>query len=120
MRGENYLTKPEQFALVYNKGNSWVNSLLVMKVMPNGLSFSRYGLSVGRRLGKAVIRNRVKRMLREILRLTPLQTGWDIVFIARSTAANVDYAGLKESVVGLLSRAQLLAKEYERIGFRVN
>ena len=120
MRGKNYLTKPEQFALVYNKGNSWVNSLLVMKAMPNGLSFSRYGLSVGRRLGGAVVRNRVKRMLREILRLTPLQAGWDIVFIGRPTAANIDFASLKKSVLNLLSRAQLIAKEYERVGFRVN
>ena len=106
--GKEYLTKPGQYALVYNNGSSWVSSLVVMKALPNGLSLSRYGLSVGKRVGKAVTRNRVKRRLREILRLTLLKPGWDIIFIARPAAANADYASLEKSVEGLLSRAQLL------------
>ena len=120
MEGKEYLTKPEQFTLVYNEGSSWVNSLIVMKALPNGLGLSRYGFSVGRRVGKAVVRNRVKRLLREILRITPLQAGWDIVFIARPSVASVDYPSLKASVVDLLSRAQLFTKECEGIGFKVN
>ena len=115
MKGEEYLTKSEQYALVYNEGRSWVSSLMVMKALPNGLSLSRYGFSVSKRVGKAVTRNRVKRLLREILRQTPLVPGWDIIFIARSTAATVDYASLKKSVNGLLSQAQLLAEDYEKV-----
>jgi len=112
MAGQGYLTKSEQYELVYNKGSSWMDSFLVMKALPNGLGLSRYGLSVSKRVGKAVVRNRVKRLLREILRLTPLLGGWDIVFIARSLAATADYASLKKSVTGLLSRARLLATIY--------
>ena len=108
MRGEGHLTKPEQYALVYNKGNSWVNNLIVMKALPNGLTLSRYGLSVSRRVGKAVTRNRVKRLFREILRLTPLQPGWDIIFIARPAVATADYAQFRKSVNNLLFQAQLL------------
>ena len=108
MRGEEYLTKPGQYELVYNKGNSWVDSLMVVKALPNGLDFSRYGFSVSKRVGKAVIRDRVKRLLREILRLTPLEAGWDIIFIARPLAATADYIKLRKSVEGLLSRAHLL------------
>ena len=111
MRGEEYLTKPEQYALVYNKGNSWVSNLIVMKALPNGLTLSRYGLSVSRRVGKAVTRNRVKRLFREILRLTPLQPGWDIIFIARPAVATADYAQLGKSVNNLLFQAQLLTPE---------
>ena len=120
MRGEEYLTKPEQYALVYNKGRSWISSLVVMKALPNRLGLSRYGFSISRRVGKAVIRNRVKRLLREILRLTPLEPGWDIVFIARLPAATADYANLEKSVKGLLSRAQLLVREYEEVCLKIN
>ena len=108
MRGEEHLTKPQQYALVYDQGRSWISSLVVMKALPNGLTLSRYGISVSKRLGKAVTRNRVKRLLREILRLAPLEPGWDIIFIARSTAAKADYASLEKSVGDLLYRAQLL------------
>ncbi len=120
MRGEKYLTKPDQYAVVYNKGNSRVSSLLVMKAFPNRLTLSRYGLSISRRVGKAVIRNRVKRLLREILRITPLEPGWDIIFIARSKAAAADYASLKKSVEELLSQARLLMRECETVCLRTN
>ena len=120
MHREEHLTKSEQYALVYNEGSSWSNSLVVMKALPNGLTLTRYGLSVSKRVGKAVTRNRVKRLLREMLRLTPLKPGWDIIFIVRPGAANANYATLKKSVGGLLSRAQLLVEENEKICLKVN
>ena len=120
MRDEHFITKPGQYALVYDKGSTWVSNLVVMKSLPNGLSLSRYGFSVSRRVGKAVVRNKVRRLLREILRLIPLKPGWVIVFIARQAAATADYAILRGSVVRLLSRAQLLAKEHEEVCLRVN
>ena len=119
MLGEQYLTKQGQYALVYSEGRSWVSSLVVMKALPNSLTLSRYGFSVSRRVGKAVTRNRVKRLLREILRLTPLEPGWDIIFIARPMVATADYANLKESVRGLLSRAGLLKTAEKTVFSRV-
>jgi len=115
VRGEQYLTKRAQFGLVYDGGNSWVSKAIVMKALPNGLDLSRYGFTVSRRVGKAVVRNRVRRLLREILRQTPLRPGWDIIFIARSPAARYNYASLGKSVKGLLFRAGLLMGEYEGV-----
>ena len=106
--GREYITRPREYALVHARGNAWTNDLVVVKALPNKLPLSRCGFSVGKRVGKAVVRNRVKRRLREVLRQTPLRAGWDIVFIARPAAAEVDYASLKNAVEGLLSRAHLL------------
>ncbi|MCH8864168.1 MAG: ribonuclease P protein component [Chloroflexi bacterium] len=119
VRGE-YLTKTEQYALVYREGSSWVDRLVVMKALPNSLDLTRCGFSVSRRVGSAVVRNRVKRRLREILRLTPLPSGWDIVFIARPRVAAARYDNIEKSVRGLLARAGLLTEKYEETCLRTN
>ena len=120
MKGEEYITKSKQYALVYSQGSSWVSNLVVMKALSNGLGLSRYGISVSKQVGKAVVRNRVKRLVREIVRQTPLKPGWDIIFIARPAAATASFADLGEAVRSLLYQAQLLMESYEKACLRTN
>ena len=105
------LRKNSQFAAVYEHGRTWANDLVVLKTLPNGLDWNRYGFVTGKRLGKAVVRNRVKRLLRELARASATKTGWDVVFIARGQAATADYHELGASVAGLLRRARILADQ---------
>ncbi len=113
MRGERFLNRKSQFDLVYDEGKSLAGREVVLKSLPNGTDLSRFGFVVSRRVGKAVVRNRVKRRLREIARQTPVQPGWDIIFIARVPAANTDYMDLGKSVRKLLLRAGLIIGENE-------
>lgn len=105
---------------VYESGKAWGDSLIRTKALPNGLELSRHGFSVTKSLGNAVVRNRVRRLLKEIVRLTPVKTGWDIVFSARPSAAAADYHQLKESVHNLLARADLLRDNNEMVSTGVN
>jgi ribonuclease P protein component len=120
MRGNKYLTKSEQYALVYEKGSSWASDLMTMKALPNQLAQSRCGFSVSRRLGGAVVRNRVKRRMREVLSALPLEGGWDIIFVARPKAAAASFASLEKTVRSLLTRARILARDYEGACLRAN
>lgn len=109
------LTKRAQFLTVYKSGKAWVDELIVIKALPNELEFSRFGFSIAKEIGKAVKRNRLRRLLKEIVRLTPIKPGWDIVFIARPGAVNADYHTLRKSTGKLLSRAQLLMNRNEKV-----
>ena len=114
MRGEEYLTTKEQYNLVYREGKLIKGSLLSIRQIPNGLNFSRYGFIVSKRVGKAVVRNRIKRLLREIVRQAPLKPGWDVVFFTRPAVAGTSYNDLRNLILSLLSRAQLLMENYEK------
>ena len=113
------LRKTWQFQLVRGKGHSWVHPLLVLYALPNELEYSRVGFSVSKRIGKAVARNRIRRRIREAVRLRwpRVRPGWDMVFIARSRIRGKDYHHISSAVEQLLGTAHLLpgkARDSER------
>jgi ribonuclease P protein component len=111
MKREERITRPRQYAEIYGKGKSYPSELLVLRILPNNLDHSRYGLSVSKKVGNAVIRNTLKRRLREINRMECFKPGWDIVYIVRPAAAGASFSSLKESVETLLAKADILEKE---------
>jgi ribonuclease P protein component len=116
MQSRHRLTTSKQFSQVHREGLSIANRLLVVRVLANGLDHSRFGFLVSKRIGNAVVRNRVKRRLREVVRLTPVKPGWDAVFIARRDINRADFQELKQAAENLLRRTQLV--EYEELAKR--
>ena len=98
------------FRRLYGRGKSAVNPCLAVYCRKNNLGYSRLGLTVGVKLGKAVVRNRTKRRLRECVRpLLGRMSGGLYVFVARPSAAEQTFAQLNRQVGQLLNRAGALA-----------
>jgi ribonuclease P protein component len=120
MKKAGALTKRAQYQRVYKLGTGNSNRYIMMKVVPNNLEISRFGFSVNKPLGKAVVRNRIKRLLKEIIRSQLIKRGWDIVFIARYGSVEADFHQLRKAVVNLLIHADLLADKNEVVNTGVN
>jgi ribonuclease P protein component len=102
------LTGTRDFEAVFTNGKSCANNIVVLRALPNSLGSSRCGFAVGKRLGGAVVRNRVRRRLREAVRHVPIEAGWDMVVIARQAATETDYHTLSKATEELLARAKLI------------
>jgi ribonuclease P protein component len=105
----------KRFQEIRRQGRSYSNELLVLSLLPNDLPYSRFGFSVSSRIGNAVDRNRIKRRLREAMRLRmdSVKPGWDLVFIARNPIRSADYQEMDTACARLLRRAHLLREECE-------
>ena len=109
MYAQHRLRENAAFGRVRRRGRSWSSPLLALNAAHNELEVTRCGFVVSRRVGNAVLRNRVRRRLREIVRrrLGALPRGWDLVFSARPAAAAATYLELEGAMHELLTRAKL-------------
>lgn len=89
------------------------DGFLVLYARKNRTESNRVGITVGKKLGKAHIRNRIRRRIREVYRLNEdkFQSGWDIVVVARSRALDVSFDRLTESYLSLARKAGILRGE---------
>lgn len=104
------LSDKDRFRQVRQTGASFVHPLLVLCVLPNEQEVSRCGFTVSRRIGKAVVRNRVRRRTREAVRLLwdLVAPGWDMVWVARAGIAEVEFDELQDICARLLRRARII------------
>ena len=104
------LSSPRDFAALMERGTMRSHPLLATRVLRTDLGSTRFGLATSRALGSAVIRNRVRRRLREGLRsMAPqLRPGWDVLVIARPGLVAADHRTLRETLSRLLRRSGVL------------
>ena len=100
------------FRRLYHTG-AVANGYLVLYAKPNRLNVNRVGITVSKKLGHAVVRNRVRRRLREVYRLNEdrFAPGWDIVAVARSRSIHADFSKLTQAYLALADKLGVLIPE---------
>lgn len=97
------------------KSDAVANGYLVLYARKNHTATNRVGFTVGKKLGKAVVRNRVRRRLREVYRLneSAVLPGYDIVVVARSKCIDAEFSKLTAAYLHLAKKAGLLREDLQ-------
>ncbi|MGL6196242.1 MAG: ribonuclease P protein component [Thermoguttaceae bacterium] len=100
------IRKQDEFQKIYKLRRSVSDSFLILYVFPNGLSKTRLGMSVSRKVGNAVVRNKWKRLIREQFRLNKhtLPVGFDFLFIPKPKTAPIPFQRVGLSLRKLIER----------------
>ncbi|WP_423837264.1 ribonuclease P protein component [Tepidanaerobacter syntrophicus] len=103
------LTKNLEFINVYKSGRRISSPFFVMYIKKNDLGYSRLGVSVSKKVGKSVVRNKIKRQIKEIIRKNYdfINSGWDIVFSVKPAAVQLNYAQIEKEIISLLKRGRI-------------
>lgn len=107
----NRIKKKKDFDLIFKKGASFKNSFLILRVIKNNLDQTRFGFVVSQKVSKkAVVRNKIRRRLSEVIKngFKNTKTGIDIIFISLPGIDKKEFSEIKEAVRDLLAKAKCL------------
>lgn len=104
------IKKNSQFKYIYSRGKSFTDPNLVLYIVRNNKNTLRLGITVSKKIGNAVVRNRVKRLIREGFRLNrhKFKYGYDIIFVARGLSRKGAFKDIERSIVNLMKKGGLL------------
>lgn len=104
------IKKNHQFRRLYQRGKSVVSPYFAIYTGKNHLPYNRVGFVTGKKIGNAVVRNRVRRRMREIYRLhaDTLLLGYDFIVVARVRCAGATYRQMEKSFLSLCAKQALI------------
>lgn len=110
------LRQSQDFVRIRQQGRKYSQQTIMLSILPNGSGCNRYGIVTSRRLGKAVVRNRVRRLIREVLRAlhSDLRQGYDVVIVARPAIAGQPYSSVRRIIEQLLVQSGMLPPESDQ------
>lgn len=106
----NRLKKKKDFERVFKRGTGFKEDFLFIKIIPNHLKVSRFGFIVGEKVSKkATLRNKVKRRLREIVRvrLSKIKTGFDLALVVEPGLENKKFQEIENLIDKLFKKAKI-------------
>lgn len=103
---DRWIRNRREYQVVYSNGLKRVGKHVVIFVFPTGRQETRFGITVTRKIGKAVIRNRMKRILREVIRknFREWKGGIDLIFVAKKEVIQASFHDIEDDIVGLLRK----------------
>ena len=104
------IKRNQDFKFVYKNGKSYANRMLVIYYLPNNEEkHNNLGLSVSKKVGNSVVRNRVKRLIKESYRLNEekIKTAYNIIIIARVRANKADFKSIEKALIHLMKKVNL-------------
>ncbi len=107
------LKKKSEIQLIFTNGKSIADPYLVLyKHNKTSGKYPRVAFAVSKKIGNAVVRNKIKRLLREGVRpyISQLDSNYDIIFVARAKIKGISLQDIEKSIAKLLTRAQLLKR----------
>lgn len=109
LKSENRLRKRKEFAYLYNNGSAKHTAHLTIVYLPTKHRTLKIGFSVAKKIGKAYMRNLVKRRLRDIVRdiVPSLPDNYNMVIIAKSGIETIPYSELKAETLSLIKKTGL-------------
>ncbi|MFH1085518.1 MAG: ribonuclease P protein component [Chloroflexota bacterium] len=115
------LVRSVDFARVRSADACWSDRRVVLCRAANGLECTRFGIITSKNLGSAVVRNRARRLVSEVIRLQRerVASGWDVVLIARRGILRARYGDVERSLLRVLAQANLLEPARARPGAEV-
>jgi len=104
------LKKNKEYRRVYKFGQSQADRNIVLFVLANNLGFSRFGFTVSKKVGKAVVRNRVRRLFKEACRINlhEFPQCRDYILLARNNVVGKNYHAVEKSLLNLIKRISIL------------
>ena len=116
MLKKNVLRRKSDFSAIYNKGKSIGERYIVLFYKKNNLGYDRRAFLASKKVGKAVVRNRARRLMKESVRMLDghFAEGYDYIFIARNTITKSKCADVKKSIEAAIKKAGLYVNPEEK------
>ena len=106
------IKKNKDFKYIYGKAKSFANKKLIIYYIKNNQNEVKIGISISKKVGKAVVRNHLRRLIKENLRhINKIKKGYSIIIIARVGADELDYHSMRKSIIHLLKKTYIYESE---------
>jgi len=105
--------KNYEFKRIYKRGKFFVGRFIILYVLTNSYSCNRLGITVNKKIGKSVKRNRIRRLIKENYRHYEnfIKDGYDLVFVSRSTIDLPEFTDIKKEMKFLLKKLNVFNRE---------